>query len=153
MSGLAGLLAHHVEPGLYLRILFGLKLAAARLKIKYDAKTDDPDPAKNYPARNEAAPLVTLGQTIADLWPRARGIQPYIPFQERIRPFEEVRVAAWVRAVHSKRQLKEVLVDFWHNHFNVNINSSTAIAATLPLSSTRLCMLRARASKSTRSIA
>ena len=32
-------------------------LAAARLKIKYDAKTNDPDPAKNYPARNEAAPL------------------------------------------------------------------------------------------------
>jgi uncharacterized protein (DUF1800 family) len=110
------------------------QLTAARLKIKYDAKTDDPDPAKNYPARNEAAPLVTLNQTIADLWPRARGIQPYIPFQERNRPFEEVRVAAWVRAVHSKRQLKEVLVDFWHNHFNVNINSSSAIAATLPLS-------------------
>src|SRR6476661_7610588 len=48
------------------------KLAAARLKIKYDAKTDDPDPAKNYPARNEAAPLSTLSQTIADLWPRVR---------------------------------------------------------------------------------
>jgi hypothetical protein len=55
------------------------KLAAARLKIKYDAKTDDPDPAKNYPAWNEAAPLDTLDQAIADLWPRARSIQPYIP--------------------------------------------------------------------------
>jgi uncharacterized protein (DUF1800 family) len=109
------------------------KLAAARLKIKYDAKTDDPDPAKNYPARNEAATLGTLDQTIGDLWPRARSIQPYIPYQERIRPFEEVRVAAWIRAVHSKRQMKEVLVDFWHNHFNVNINSDGAIAATFPL--------------------
>src|SRR4051812_37352540 len=83
------------------------KLLAARLKIKYDAKTDDPDPAKNYPARNETAALDTLEQTIGDLWPRARGIQPYIAYQERIRPFEEVRVATWVRALHSKRQLKE----------------------------------------------
>lgn len=109
------------------------KLAAARLKISYGAKTDDPNPANNYPARNEAAALGTLTQTIAELWPRARGIAPYIPYQERIRPFEEVRVATWVRAVHSKRQLKEVLVDFWHNHFNVNINSNTTIAATFPL--------------------
>ncbi len=108
-------------------------LSAARLKIQYDAKAGDPDPTKNYPARNEAAALGTLSQTIGDLWPRARGVQPYIPFQERNRPFEEVRVATWIRAVHSKRQLKEVLVDFWHNHFNVNINSNTAIAATLPL--------------------
>jgi len=109
------------------------KLAAARLKIKYDAKSDDPDPDKNYPARNEAAPLGTLNQTIAGLWPRARGITPYRPNSERYRPFEEVRVATWVRAVHSKRQLKEVLVDFWHNHFNVNINSNVAIAATFPI--------------------
>jgi uncharacterized protein (DUF1800 family) len=109
------------------------KLAAARLKIKYDAKTDDPDPDRNYPAKNEAAPLGTLNQTIADLWPRARGITPYRPNAERYRPFEEVRVAAWVRAIHSKRQLKEVLIDFWHNHFNVNINTDSVIAATFPL--------------------
>jgi uncharacterized protein (DUF1800 family) len=109
------------------------KLAAARLKIKYDAKTDDPDPTKNYPARNEAVALSTLDQLIGDLWPRAKSMQPYIAYQERIHPFEEVRVATWVRAVHSKRQLQEVLVDFWHNHFNVNINTDGAIAATFPL--------------------
>src|SRR5215213_6939412 len=48
------------------------KLAAARLKIKYDAYSDPANPANNYPAKNEAAPLGTLGQTMADLWPRAR---------------------------------------------------------------------------------
>ncbi|MEO7910694.1 MAG: DUF1800 domain-containing protein [Roseiflexaceae bacterium] len=109
------------------------KLAAARLKIKYDAYIDPANPANNYPAKNEAAPLSTLNHQMADLWPRARGIQPYRANSERYRPFEEVRVAAWVRAVHSKRQLKEVLVDFWHNHFNVNINSDGLIPATFPL--------------------
>jgi uncharacterized protein (DUF1800 family) len=109
------------------------RLAAARLKIKYDAYTDPANPANDYPARNEAAPLGTLDQQIADLWPRARGIQPYRNNAERYRPFEEVRVATWIRAVYSKRQLQEILVDFWHNHFNVNINTDGAIAATFPL--------------------
>lgn len=34
-------------------------------------------------------------------------------------PFYETRTATWLRAVHSKRQLFEVMVDFWHNHFNI----------------------------------
>lgn len=35
-------------------------------------------------------------------------------------PVKEVEKAAFLRAIHSKRQLNEVLADFWHNHFNVN---------------------------------
>ncbi|MBK9945209.1 MAG: DUF1800 domain-containing protein [Kouleothrix sp.] len=105
-------------------------LAAARLKIQYDANAD---PIEGYPARNEVLPLDTLGQQIADLWPRALGDAPYRAWSERIRPANEVRVATWIRAVYSKRQLKELLVDFWHNHFNVNINADSAIAATFPL--------------------
>ncbi|KPV50932.1 hypothetical protein SE17_24105 [Kouleothrix aurantiaca] len=108
------------------------KITSARLKIQYDAHTDA-DPAKSYPARNEAAPLGTLGQGIAALWPRARGAAPFQAWAERMRPFEEVRVATWLRAVYSKRQLAEVLADFWHNHFNVNVNSDSAIAATFPI--------------------
>ena len=110
------------------------KLAAARLKIKYDAKTDDPDPAKNYPARNEAAALGTLDQTARRPVAARQGHAGRLHRLTRsaYRPFEEVRVATWLRAVHSKRQLKEVLVDFWHNHFNVNINADSAIAGHLP---------------------
>jgi uncharacterized protein (DUF1800 family) len=33
----------------------------------------------------------------------------------------EVQTARMIRAVHSTRQLQEVLVDFWMNHFNVNL--------------------------------
>jgi uncharacterized protein (DUF1800 family) len=39
-------------------------------------------------------------------------------------PFWEVRNAAFIRAVYSKRQLLEVLADFWHNHFNVQATQS-----------------------------
>ena len=38
------------------------------------------------------------------------------------RPLDtEIMVAKLIRAVHSERQLQEVLVDFWMNHFNVNL--------------------------------
>ena len=37
----------------------------------------------------------------------------------RQQPVREVEIATWIRAVYSRKQLQEVLVDFWHNHFNV----------------------------------
>jgi uncharacterized protein (DUF1800 family) len=35
---------------------------------------------------------------------------------------DEFMTAKVIRAVHSRNQLEEVLVDFWFNHFNVNLN-------------------------------
>lgn len=35
------------------------------------------------------------------------------------KPREEARTLAWLRAIYSRRQLYELLVDYWHNHFNV----------------------------------
>ncbi len=34
-------------------------------------------------------------------------------------PFHQTVQATFLRAVYSRRQLQEVLVDFWHNHFSV----------------------------------
>ncbi|MBP9072478.1 MAG: DUF1800 domain-containing protein [Caldilineaceae bacterium] len=39
---------------------------------------------------------------------------------DRYRPLYETDAATWLRAVYSKRQLNEVLADFWHNHFNIH---------------------------------
>jgi uncharacterized protein (DUF1800 family) len=36
-----------------------------------------------------------------------------------MQPAWEVQRASYVRATHSRRQLREVLVNFWHAHFNV----------------------------------
>ena len=35
------------------------------------------------------------------------------------KPAEELVDATFLRAVYSRKQLVEVLADFWHNHFNV----------------------------------
>lgn len=35
------------------------------------------------------------------------------------RPTREVSLATIIRGIHSKRQLKEMMADFWHNHFNI----------------------------------
>jgi uncharacterized protein (DUF1800 family) len=41
------------------------------------------------------------------------------PWEMYIQPMTETLDATFIRLVHSQRQLLEVLVDFWHNHFNV----------------------------------
>lgn len=125
-------LEQQLNPGALADTLCDARLQAARLTIRYDAYSD-PDPAKSYPARHQALPLSTLGQQLAQLWPRAQGQAPYLAWAERVRPADEVIAATWLRAVYSKRQLNELLVEFWHNHFNVNVGADSAIAATFPL--------------------
>lgn len=99
-------------------------LANTRLKIRYDAV-------------NEARPLsyVLSPGSHKDLskalWTNlVRTRNP--SFSERRRPADEVKVATWVRALYSRRQLFEVLTDFWHNHFNVNPNVSDRVLSTWP---------------------
>lgn len=62
--------------------------------------------------------FVTLGKSRAALW-RDHQRAPNLEWWQRILPITETQKAAYIRAVYSKRQLQEVLVDFWHNHFNV----------------------------------
>ncbi|MCB0052252.1 MAG: DUF1800 family protein, partial [Caldilinea sp.] len=46
-------------------------------------------------------------------------VKDKVTWDERMQPARETRAATFLRAVFSKRQLVEVLADFWHNHFNV----------------------------------
>ncbi|MTJ83767.1 MAG: DUF1800 domain-containing protein [Telmatospirillum sp.] len=100
------------------------RLAAFRLHIKYPA-------GDGYAALEEQRPLVCLGSDVADLWPLTDGKHP-MAGQERMRPRQEVAAATLLRAIHARWQLREVLVDFWHNHFNVNAAGDHAVAAALP---------------------
>jgi uncharacterized protein (DUF1800 family) len=87
----------------------------------------------SYATTDEARPLQYLDATIDQLW-HLQNWDDTIPYAERYRPLEEMRTATWIRAVSSRWQLREVLVDFWHNHFNVNAeNDDVRIAATWPL--------------------
>lgn len=53
-------------------------------------------------------------------------------WHEWIRPGMEVLSANWVRAVSSPWQLREMMVEFWHNHFNVTLNGDMAIGSSMP---------------------
>lgn len=100
------------------------KIAEARLRIRYSA-------GMGYPAVDEIRPLRTIVENwdLTQLWPLSK----HPAYQERIRPVEEVRAATLLRAVYSKWQLREVLVEFWHNHFNVDAYSESRISATWTL--------------------
>jgi uncharacterized protein (DUF1800 family) len=72
-----------------------------------------------------AAGYTTLNKSLAQLWQDHVASSP--PWQVRMQPYYEVERATILRAVWSRRQLLEVLTDFWHNHFNVYApNSWTA---------------------------
>ncbi len=47
-------------------------------------------------------------------------------------PRDELTRLAFLRATYGKKQLVEVLADFWLNHFNVYINHSSFVRATFP---------------------
>ena len=64
-------------------------------------------------ARLERYTTLTKSQT--QLWAEHRRG----PSSARNQPLHETETAVFIRAVYSKRQLLEVLADFWNNHFNV----------------------------------
>ncbi|KAF1718089.1 hypothetical protein CSC74_04120 [Pseudoxanthomonas yeongjuensis] len=68
-------------------------------------------------ARLASAGYTTLGKSLTQLW--ADHIKADPEYDVRMRPAWEVQRAAYVRATHSRRQLREVIANFWHAHFNV----------------------------------
>ncbi len=68
--------------------------------------------------RIAAQGFTTLTKTRTQLW-QEHLKAPNLDWSERIRPLTETLHATFLRAIYSKRQLAEVLTDFWHNHFNV----------------------------------
>lgn len=104
------------------------RLEATRLRIRYDAGKA---PGPEYPAMDEMRPLATLAAPIDSLWPLVDYKRPMAGV-ERFRPRAEVAVACLTRAVYSRWPLREVLVDFWHNHFNVDASQMVQVAVALP---------------------
>ncbi len=88
------------------------KLAAVRLEV-----------------RGNEQPFQHLNRGLDGLWALTENKN----FELRTLPAREVRAATWIRALYSQWQLREVLVEFWHNHFNVNVDAAAEIAATFPL--------------------
>lgn len=105
------------------------RLADARLRIRYEAGKDEN--GHTWAALDELRPLTALGADPARFlycidWEQG------MDFAERSRPAVEVTAAAMIRAVHAPAQLREVMTQFWHDHFNVNSHRDEFCAAFFP---------------------
>lgn len=68
-------------------------------------------------ARLAAGGFTTLGKTREQLWTEHM-LVPDDPVNW-YQPLSDLTMATLMRQTYSKRQLLEVIVDFWHNHFNI----------------------------------
>jgi uncharacterized protein (DUF1800 family) len=95
------------------------RLGKAKLLIEYEAGKDDG--GKSWGALKEARSygyLKIQGEPLVDLIEYSPEVG--MAYEERIRPAREVQAASLTRAVHADAQLREVMTQFWHDHFNVN---------------------------------
>lgn len=99
-------------------------IANATLHIQYPAKFNN---FGGWPAVNENRPLTALDADPLSLWEIYISRNRTLPGKEVTRITEEVVVATWMRAAHSAYQVREVMIDFWHNHFNIGAAGSPAV--------------------------
>lgn len=110
------------------------RLASFELPIRYAAgpgTVNGNGVMQNWSAVDEHRPLTYLGAPIQSIW-KLTDRNTAMSDVERHRPRDEVIAATLLRAVYSRWQLREILVHFWHNHFNVDAYSSDQIAVALP---------------------
>lgn len=105
------------------------RLAAARLRISYEAGEDGA--GGTWKAADELLPLSALTAAPESLLPLLNW-ETGMDYAERARPGDEAIAAALIRAVHAPAQLREVLTQFWHDHFNVHAQKDEFTAVFFP---------------------
>ena len=105
------------------------RFAATKLWIEYEA--GDEGDGKTWPALAEGRGLEWLDRLPEDMvklldWDVA------MDYSERERPAHEVIAASFIRAVHAPAQLREIITQFWHEHFSVNALKDETTAALYP---------------------
>src|SRR5579871_4740313 len=103
------------------------RLKACTLRIHYNAGADN-----KWPAVDEMRPLGLLDQPIEAVWPLLDNNAKPRDGAERRRAMDEVIAATYLRNVYSRYQLREVMAQFWHDHFHVNANADEHIMVALP---------------------
>ena len=98
------------------------RVSAVRLRLKYTSKNPDAEV-------DDERSLAVINGPIEEQW---KTVNKDIPNQERAFLRTGVAAATLVGAVHSRWQLREVLADFWHNHFNVNAVGDLLVSVALP---------------------
>lgn len=105
-------------------------LAAQTMRITYRAQET---PEGGWPDVDEDRPLEYLAADTKTLFNIAIEAGKTVSFAEQARIQQEVSAASWIRAVHAEYQIREFMVDFWHNHFNIGRQDNPFGSATLPI--------------------
>ena len=79
---------------------------------------------------NENRPLRLLHQPLEQTFPMYG--KDYVNYEEKSLAMQEVMMATLLRAVHSQWQVREMLAEFWHNHFSVNADKDESVMLALP---------------------
>jgi uncharacterized protein (DUF1800 family) len=103
------------------------RIRSTKLRIHYAA-----NPENKWPAMDETRSLDYLDKPIEAIWPLLDNATTPRDGAERRRVLDEVTAATYLRAVYSSNQLREVAVQFWHDHFNVNANGDEHIMMAMP---------------------
>lgn len=98
------------------------RIAAAHIRLKYSSRLPEAEV-------DEERSLAVLAEPIETHW---KVVEKALAGQERTFFRTAVTAATLIRAVHSRWQLRDVLTDFWHNHFNVNAVGENLVAVALP---------------------
>jgi uncharacterized protein (DUF1800 family) len=105
------------------------RLSDARLHIAYEAGDDGVN--GSWPACDALRPLGFLDADPA-AQVRLLNFDTAMDYSERTRPAHEVIAASLIRAVHAEGQLREMMTQFWHNHFHVNALKDETTAVFFP---------------------
>src|SRR5262245_55780859 len=89
-------------------------LRSRKLYIQYDAYDSM---NLKWPAVNEQRPLQYLWMSAKELWRTSREVLNRMAWAEQNRPIDELGSSVFIRNTHSRYQLREVMTDFWLNHF------------------------------------
>ena len=87
---------------------------AAYLDEQLDPDSIDDSAAE---ARIAQSGFTTLEKPLDQLW--LDHVVNTDDWEVVMQPFWETELATFLRGIHSRKQLLEVIADFWHNHFNV----------------------------------
>lgn len=104
-------------------------LKAQKFRIRYSA-----GPGSAWAAVDEERPLNYIYATPLTLATLAKNVvDNKASPAEQARVAQEVMAATAIRNTHAKHQLREVLIDFWHNHFNVARAESGLVQCMTPI--------------------
>ena len=117
-------------------------LDAQLMRIVYNGQPPTKGIA-GWPDVNQQRPLNYLKADVSTLWTLVGNVEYSVAANELSRIQQELNAATWIRNTHSQYQVREVMADFWNNHFNVGRQADVYGSAALPIYDSQVIRPRA----------